>query len=288
MKKKRPGQPEYTRLAPWFGSDAEMIAERVGELIGEREFVSVPFAGGLSVLVYLKARTIVANDLHHLMINLARIVGHPKHGPALIRRLRRFMFHPEELALAQATSRTYLGDLKNGEGVEWWNHTQPNLDAAEAYFTSVWQGRNGKAGTDDEFKGGLSLRWEAGGGDSAKRFRGAIESLRDWQRICNRVTFTCECAFKFMDKLHDNDKHACYIDAPWPEDGDGYRHKFGEYDQKRLADKAASFEKTRVVVRFGDHLLIRKLYPADKWTWHELRGRTASNKVKPEVLLVRN
>ena len=46
------------------------------------------------------------------------------------------------------------------------------------------------------------------------------------------------------------------------------------------------YRETRVVVRYGDHALIRELYPHEKWVWHELTGRTSANKGKAEVLLV--
>lgn len=267
-----------------------MLAHRVGNLLGERAFVAVPFAGGLSELVHIKARTIVANDLHYLMINLARLVAHPKFGPKLIRRLRRHLFHPAELEEAQIKARNFDGaNWKTGEGIDWWTNGEPNLDAAEAYFIAVWQGRNGEAGTDGELKAGLSVRWEAGGGDSAKRYRGAVDSLREWQRILQNVTFTCLDFKPFLDKQHDNVEHGIYSDAPWPQDGDGYKHKFTPTQQAYLELGLRRFEKTRVVVRFGDHPLIRDLYrPEYGWTWHELNGRTSANKTKKEVLITRN
>ncbi len=78
--------------------------------------------------------------------------------------------------------------------------------------------------------------------------------------------------------------HNC--DPPWPLDGNSYTHKFNDSMQERLATELGSFEHSRIVVRFGEHVLIRKLYPESKWTWNMLTSRTQANDSKSEVLLV--
>lgn len=272
---------KVTALAPWYGSN-RLLAAKVGELLDGCSWVGVPFVGGLSELVHLTARTVVANDLHRHIVNMAAVVACPLNGPRLYRRLRREVFHPDTLANAQAFCNRMeaLGDrpqdVEPAVCFEW----------AAAYFICAWMARNGTAGTDGEFKAGLSFRWEAGGGDSAVRFRSAIFSLRDWRRVLARVTFDCRDAFEFLAKCKDQAGHGLYIDAPWPSDGDHYRHKFTEAQQRQLAEVLTGYQQTRVVVRFGDHELIRELYPASHWRWLQQTGRTAANKAKAEVLLV--
>lgn len=56
--------------------------------------------------------------------------------------------------------------------------------------------------------------------------------------------------------------------------------------QARLAEALAKFARTRVVVRYGDHPLIRDLYPEPRWTWLEQRGRNQRNGEIAEVLIV--
>lgn len=94
-------------------------------------------------------------------------------------------------------------------------------------------------------------------------------------------------AYAFLDKCRDEEGIGLYIDAPWPDDGDKYRHKFTNDDQRRLATKLSAFEKTRVVIRYGDHPLIRELYPEGlRWTWRLIAGRTQTNAPKREVLIM--
>lgn len=271
--------PKTTCIAPWFGSN-RMLGEHVGTTLAGCEWVGIPFMGGGAELLHIKARTIVANDLHYHVINLAMTVAHPEYGPQLYRRLRRKLFHADELKAAQLA----LSDGHHAPLDE-----TPGIDAAEAYFVSQWMGRSGKAGTDGELKGGLPVRWEAGGGDSAVRYRSAVKSILAWRKILERCTFTCLDAFAFLDKCKDAAGHAIYVDAPWPDDGDGYAHKFDHAKQVKLAEKLASFEHARVVVRFGDHPQIRELYrPELGWAWQEIEGRTQANATKREVLIVRN
>jgi len=270
---------KVTALAPWFGSN-RMLAENVGAALEGCSWVGVPFAGGMCELAYIKARTLMVNDLHELVINLANVVACPKRGPALVRRLRRVPFHPWALEVAQRCCATY-GRPPAGD-------PEAALNFAEAYFICAWMARNGKAGTKDEFKAGMSIRWEAGGGDSAKRFRSATESLSDWRKVLSRATFSTETFSLFLKKCKDADGHGLYCDPPFPGPGDAYFHTFANGEHGLLARALAAYQKTRVVCRFYDTPLIRELYPESLWQWNHLKGRDQVNAEKAEVLLVRN
>lgn len=266
-----------TTLVPAFGSNRTNAA-RPGELLCGCEWIGVPFAGGMSECAHFKARTMVINDAHKHIINLARIAGHNRMGAALIRRLKRLPVHSMSLSFAQEACKDiqFQGEFPTeAEMVDW----------AESYFVTAWMGRSGLALTDGEFRGGLALRWNAGGGDSAVRYRSAVDALKDWRKILARATFSTLDCFEFLDNCKDEPKHGVYCDPPWPSDGDAYKHKFTEAMQRRLAEYLATFEKARVVVRFGDHPLIRELYPEPHWTWNRLTGRTQANNDKAEVLL---
>jgi hypothetical protein len=67
-----------------------------------------------------------------------------------------------------------------------------------------------------------------------------------------------------------------------------YRHKFTHNDHHELAHILDRFKQTRVVVRFGDHELIRQLYPESRWTWNMLTSRTQANEGKSEALIILN
>lgn len=290
-------------LAPWYGSD-RMVCERIGRELDGHPCVGIPFCGGLSVAKHITARTLICADLHRHVINLANVAKDRTLGPLLYRRLRRLAFHPHALAAAQAKCQEIEQSAEVsglfGGGVQ--PVAEPrDLEWAVAYFVCAWMARNGDAGTDSEFRAGMSVRWDAGGGDSAGRFRSATSSLIAWRRVLSRGTFTVQDAFELIKSFLDRDereqkkpaekrklRNALYVDAPWPGAGDCYRHKFGANKQLALATTLARFnpETTRVVVRFGDHPRIRELYPQDTWTWVLRTSRAQDNGEVSEALII--
>lgn len=267
-----------TTLVPVFGTN-RLNADKPAAHLNGCSFLAVPFAGGMSELRHFTGpRTVVVNDKHSHIINLAMIAADPTTGLALRRKLKRLAFHPMILRHAQSMCRAW-------EQQEKWDGSTPSLQWAVDYFVCAWMARNGTAATDDEFETGLSIRWDAAGGDSVVRFRSAIAALRDWQTALARCTFQCLDAFAFLNKCKDAEDHGIYADPPWPSDGDQYKHKFPETKQRDLADHLSCYTKTRVVVRFGNHPLIRELYPEQHWTWNMVTGRTQTNRDKAEVLL---
>ena len=266
-------------LAPWFGS-SRIIAPHVGKALRGCKWVGVPFAGGMCELAEVEARTIVVSDLHRGIMNLACVLAS---GSDIASALADLPFHQDTLKAAQEHCREMdrggwdFSTLKNELSERW----------ALNYFVASWMGRNGKAGTDDEFNGKLSIRWNANGGDSAVRYRNAVESLEAWQAIMRRCTFDVLDCFDFLKRCEDFEGHGLYCDPPWPDDGEKYKHKFTTEMHERLAEKLAAFEKCRVVIRFGVHPLIERLYPRDRWHWNDITGRTQANDAKKEVLIVR-
>jgi hypothetical protein len=268
-------------LAPWLGSN-RILAPIVGAELGDCEWAGVPFAGGMCEIGQIKARTILVSDLHRHVINLARVVQSETLRPALIKQLRGMFFHPDELDQNQEWCKAYqpVEELKG------------DLQAAYAYFICCWMGRSHIAGTRDEFHGKLSTRWNANGGDSNVRYRSAIRALAEFGRIGRRCSFSVLDAFDFLPRCEDKAKHGLYVDPPFPGAGRKYRHNSGrtEVEEKQwhtaLRNELARFERTRVVIRFYDHPLVRELYSASKWTWVHLKGRKQSNEAAPEVLLI--
>lgn len=254
-------------IVPYFGAN-RLLAESVGKALAGCSWVGVPFAGSMAELQYIEARSLVVSDLHRDVIRLARIIANPSRCRTLIRVLKRTPFHPESLDDAQQRCRTGKGN-------------------AIDFFVTQWMGRSGNAGTEKEFEGNLSTRWNGNGGDSNTRYRSAVRSLVYWHRIMRRCNFHVMDAFEFVAKCNDTPDTGIYCDPPWPGDGDEYRHKFTEQQQRDLADELGGFEQARIVVRYGDHPLIRALYKAPQWTWHEQTSRTQGNNGKAEVLIVR-
>lgn len=263
-----------TTMAQWYGSN-RMLAPRVGQELAGCEWVGVPFCGGCCELPYIQCRSGIASDLHRHIINLARVVREPELLAQLVARLEATPFHQEQLHESQmACLDCDVYDSSFPPDVIWAFH----------YFVAVWMARGGAAGTEKEFDQGLSTRWNAGGGDSCKRFRSATESLAEWQQVCSRWTFLVLDVFEFLRKCKDQDRHGLYVDAPWVEAGDDYRHKFTAHGE--LAAVLSAYRKTRVVIRYGDCPEIRALYPPDRWTYVEQISRTQANTGCAEVLII--
>ncbi|CAM9965137.1 unnamed protein product, partial [Phaeothamnion confervicola] len=264
--------------APWFGSNRS-LARHVGGLLQGCGWVGVPFAGGMSELLHITARTIVVSDLHKHVMNLARVLAHPQLGPKLLRRLRRRPVHAGDLAYSQGRCLQLANIVftTDDDLLEW----------AEHYFVVAWMGRNGTAGTNSEFRSGLSVRWDAGGGDSATRYHSAVKALRDWFAIMPRCTFIVLDVFQFLDNVTDLPECGLYLDPPFPDVGAAYTHKFTVEQHRELARRLTALEHVRVVCRFYRHPLIEELYPAPHWHWLELEGgRTQTNGKPPEVLIL--
>ncbi|MDE2102913.1 MAG: DNA adenine methylase [Patescibacteria group bacterium] len=266
---------KVTCVAPWFGSN-RMLAHRVGELLEGCPWVGIPFAGGMAEVPHITARTINVNDLHRQVINLASVMAHPVMGPKLYRMLRREIFHPDTLAKAQR----YCGEapLRKDDLLLW----------AKNYFISAWMSRHGEAGTKREFSAGMSTRWNAGGGDSAAHYHGAVRAILDLRRTLTRCNFTCLDWRVFLQKCKDEMESAIYCDSPFFGPGDRYVHTFTEQDHRDLAAALDRYQHARIVCRYYRTEFVERLYPTDRWTWLDLVGRKQTNDTGPEVLITRN
>lgn len=294
----RAASPIKTKsIANWFGSN-RMLAATVGQRLKGCEWVGIPFCGGCSEIPFIQTRSGVASDLHRHLINLARCIRHPAGREHLARMLSATLFHPDELEAAQHRCReretrlwgpatifdlTAFDDESSSRGVD------HDLGWAYDYALCTWMTAGGRSGTAKEFDQSMSFRWNAGGGDSCTRLRSFTESIDGFFAAFARWNFVVLDAFAFLADCHDRAGHGLYVDAPWPDDGDSYKHSFTAALQRRLAKELLRFQKTRIVVRYGDHPLIRELYRVgDGWEWIEQTSRAQTNEDKAEVLIVRN
>jgi len=280
---------KVSAIAQWHGS-CRASSERIGSKLGDIVWCGVPFAGGMPELPYIRTRTGIANDLHRHLINLAKVI---RTRPSdLIERLNAMVFHPDELAAAQAICKTkehqHKGDLFGmGEIKITPTHT-PDIDWAVAYFVAAWMTRGGNAGTKKEFASGLSVRFSGGGGGSAVRFRSAIDSILGWSRVLDRWEFSTLDVFEFLDKVEDSPKVGLYLDPPWPTLGKNYAHGVDDGFHKRLHDRLADFRSVRIVIRYGVHPIIDRLYKNKSWTRDESTTRNSGNNEVAEVILSRH
>ena len=130
----------------------------------------------------------------------------------------------------------------------------------------------------------MSIRYNGDGGGNATRLRSVIRDMEYWKALFQRCEFTCKDFRELVPKLNDRNDNGIYCDPPWVEEGKIYQHSFDESDHVALAELLRPFERTRIVVRYGDHPLIRELYVG--WKVVEASSRTQQRKTRPEIWLV--
>jgi len=224
----------------------------------------------------LNAPSILLNDKHHHLINLARCVKARRRE--LEATLDAQVFAPDTLAEAKALCRRHEPDPGNplfgDPGRPATADVDPETDEAiawaAAYFYASWCQRNGVAGTDGEFgDGGPCYRYDDGGGDPVKRYRSAVRQLFHFEAVFSRAAFACGDGIDLVEKIvagrkkqADKDKPtlaAIYADPPFPGPGDRYTHPFNRDQHARLARllNDAPGDVCRVVCRYYDDELSR-------------------------------
>lgn len=260
----------------YFGSDSE-VAEQLAGFLDDCKHVTIPFVGGGSILPYLRARAIVANDLNELAINFYRVMSDRCGAGSrdeLIRRCQTTLSHPSEMQSALMLL------------------AEPSLEAsfielAWAYWAVCWIGRKGKGGTKSV--GGMpSIRRTANGGTNASRIRAAADDLQAWAKHFERCEWESIDFRKLIPKVSDSVGCGIYCDPPWRGLGNGYLHSFSDQDHYDLEKMLGWFSDTKIVVRYGDDEYIRKLYSNHRWTIIGAESRTQTNVVKGELWIVNN
>lgn len=248
----------------YFGSDSEVAAE-LALMLDDCKHVTIPFVGGAAILPHLKARAIVANDLHELAINFYRMMS-SGHRNTLIDMCQKTLSHPAEIRLAQDLIRDGLGSDK--------------LVQAWAFWAVCWIGRKGNGGT--KHQGGMpSVRRTANGGTNASRISAAANDLDEWAKQFERCEWESIDFRELLPKVADREGCGVYADPPWVGVGRNYLHNFSDDDHRDLAAMLQRFEAATVVVRYGDSNLIRSLY--DGWRIIEAESRDQCNATKGEV-----
>lgn len=276
-------------LQPYFGCKREQ-AKGLNEAFGDHQVWWDLTAGSFAPLFGKKpCRVEVVNDLNGAVINLARVVQNDILAVRLYEKLNRTFFCEElfedsrQWLLANTQRlREMLGiDALAGDDMLAW---------AYHIFTFSWQARNGMAGTKKELGLGFCKRFTSNGGDGAVRFRNAVESVPEWNARLHGVTILCEDAIKLASKIEDKEGTVIYADCPYFEKSTEYLHDFTEEQHRQLAEALRRFTKTRVVVSYYMHDLIKPLYLDHGFRLIEkttVKKVSAGERTKaPEVLLV--
>ncbi len=250
---------------PWFGSDSE-VAEQLAKRLDHCKHVTIPFCGGLGILPYLTARSIVANDRHDLAINFYRVASAVYGKDAqkhLFELCQQTLSHPAEMKLAKERRDSIC-----------------KVTSAWSFWAICWLGRKGKGGVKSQ-DGKPSIRRTASGGSNASRIKAAADDLPEWAKHYTRCEWENDCFRVVIPKVANKQDCGMYIDAPWDGPGEGYLHGFDEQDHRDLRGLLSRFTETTVLVRYGDTPLIRELY--SDWQITEAESTDQTNTVKPEL-----
>lgn len=270
-----------TAIAPWFGGKRTMAPLIVREL-GTHHTYWEPFCGSMAVLLAKpKSRSEIVNDLHRDLVNLARVIQHEQLGPKLYRRLRRVFQSEAAFKTAKEGLRGEFADV------------DPCIERAHDYFLASWQGMNGVGGTA-ACNVQIARRFTSGGGDSAVRWRGAVNSIPQFRRRLAGVQVLNADGIELCERIEDLQGTVIYADPPYLKKGARYVHDFDSAGHSRLAAALRRFKKTRVVVSYYADEKLSELYPG--WTLLEIdatkglvnqgkRGSGGATKA-PEVLLI--
>ena len=246
----------------YFGSDSE-VAGDLAAMLNHCQHVTIPFVGGAAILPHLTARAIVANDLHSLAINFYRVMSQPDLREYLISFCACTLSHPGEITAA----KTLLD-------------SDSSIERAWAFWALCWIPRKGKGGT--KHQGGLpSVRRKANGGNNASRIRAAADDLGQWAKHFERCEWESKDFREVLPSVADDESCGIYCDPPWPGAGRNYVHNFNDNDHLELSKALSRFEKTTVVVRYGEDSKIRTLY--EGWRVIETKTRDQANNNKPEI-----
>lgn len=271
-------------IAPWFGGK-RTLGSTIAAEFGEHSAYWGLCCGSLAVEFAKEPATMeTCVDLHGDLTNLAFVLQDFTLADELYARLDRTLLS-RELFLQSAK---VIREERAPSGCE-----PANVDRAYHYMVVSWFGRNGVAGTSS-YNAGFCVRYTKNGGHAAKRFRSAVQSIPWWHERLSNITILRENTFDVAARIEDATRTVIYVDPPYVAKGAKYVHDFTADDHAHLASLLNRFKKTRVVVSYYDHPLVRELYAG--WTWRFLdatkamvnQGMRVSGKAvkAPEVLLI--
>jgi DNA adenine methylase len=269
-------------LDPRFGSKRMLAGDIVVELGDHRGYYE-PFCGSCAVLLAKAPAALeIVNDLDGDLVNLARVIQHPKHGRRFYRRCRQTLCH--EVLFREAVA-ALAGPAPEA------------LDPERAYnyFVASWLGRNGTAGTAAPGHS-FAVRWTPNGGSPSTRWRSATESIPAWHDRLRDVCILQRDALDVLASIDDAPGVAIYCDPPYlPSTRSAfasarYLHEFERHEE--LAAALQRFRQARVVVSYYAAPDLQALYPG--WTFRELTthkntsntSRGTKGKAAAEVLIL--
>ena len=291
-----------TAIAPWFGSKRTLAPTIVAEL-GDHRAYWEPFCGSCAVLLAKPPSAMeTVSDLHGDLVNLAQVLASDRWADLAERMQRTILceavFHQCQAAMGDGGPADLAASVRQVQ--------DRHVERAWAYLVASWAGRNGMAGMP-AYNATIAVRYTAGGGSSAARFRNVGDSIPFWHERLRNVLVLCRDGFEVLARIQDAEGTAMYVDPPYfatsrgtgrkrgSPGGSRYLFDFEDDDHERLAEALNRFERVRVVVSYYDDPRLGRLYPHPRWTHravhrqknlHVQNRRGAGKCTAPEILLI--
>lgn len=277
-------KPKIGAITPWFGGKRTLGVE-IAATFGDHSAYWGLCCGSLAVEFAKEPCSMeTCVDLHGDLTNLAFVLQQRSLAEDLYDRLERTLLSRELFLKSAHVIRTQPAPAGDDPA---------DVDRAYHYMVVSWFGRNGVAGTGI-YDAGFCARYTKNGGHAARRFCSAVESIPVWHERLKKITIIRDDIFVHLPRIEDAHRTVIYIDPPYVVKGVKYLHDFQDADHIRLAEHLRRFTKTRVVVSYYDHPLLRELY--HDWRWEHLeatkamvnqgmRDKGGATKA-PEVLLI--
>jgi DNA adenine methylase len=244
---------EVTRLAPYLGAKAQEASQLI-PLIGKHVSFLDPACGSMAIFFAKPTCSLeIASDLHGDITNFARVLQRKS----------------EYNLLRDKLKRTLVVDTINDKSREIYNANKklpmpkkPDWERAYHAFIAWWMGRSGIAGSKSD-GGGMAVRFTSNGGATGRRFVTAVDTLDLFVERIRPVQILNKNMFELIPKWEDKRGAVLFVDAPYYDKGDQYLFDFSHEDHVWLHHLLSEFKKTRVVVCYYNHPVIRELYK--KW-----------------------
>lgn len=272
-----------TSIAPWVGSNAQMVKQIIHQIGPHRAYWEVFLGGGSVLLAKEPCQKETVNDVHPELMNLIAVLA-SKRYEELENRLAGTMFSERIFLDAISFLSQHFKPEAIATSVEVEDH---HLDWAWASFVKWWMGKGGTAGGPRE--GETSIRYDSRGGSMPSRFRSACKSVRWLHERLERVGSYRMDTFDLLPRIEDREGTVIYADPTFIGKDDLYTYSLksgcpcgcgdtvinpdnsgslllpsmelrkGD-DHTRLAGLLRRFQKTRVVLRYYEHPRLNELY----------------------------
>jgi DNA adenine methylase len=264
-------------IAPWVGSNAQMVKQIIHQLGPHHAYWEVFLGGGSVLLAKEPCRQETVNDLHPELMNLIAVLASHRWSD-LNDRLASTTFDERTFRDAvEYLSETFEPPIATATRV-----SNDQVTWAWATFVKWWMGKGGVAGGPRE--GELSIRYDSKGGSMPSRFRTACKSVVWLHQRLERVGIYNLDTFALLDRIEDRKGTVIYADPTFIGKDDLYTHSLTTApdtsddhddllrptwrskgvkldDHARLAARLRRFDSTRVVLRYYAHPRLRDLYP---------------------------